>query len=227
MDLYRYKCLGSIVLSRVLLLVNFVSDEVGYIVFCFSKQKTAYEMRISDWSSGVCSSDLHPPESPHFGTGRHEQLHISARRNDRSDIAPIQHRATRLVREIALPLHQRAADSRVNGHARCQRAGRLAAQFRIGEERIGETAGFERFCLIVGIAARPRDRPAYGAIQHARVEMGPAVMCRKRPGNCALAGRSGTITGDDHHAKTPIVPNKSSTPGTPLKSEARCVGKED
>src|SRR3546814_9449811 len=27
------------------------------IVFCF-KQKTAYEMRISDWSSDVCSSDL-------------------------------------------------------------------------------------------------------------------------------------------------------------------------
>src|SRR3546814_5294365 len=26
-------------------------------MFCF-KQKTAYEMRISDWSSDVCSSDL-------------------------------------------------------------------------------------------------------------------------------------------------------------------------
>src|SRR3546814_9028224 len=28
-----------------------------YLVFFF-KQKTAYEMRISDWSSDVCSSDL-------------------------------------------------------------------------------------------------------------------------------------------------------------------------
>src|SRR3546814_6986300 len=27
-------------------------------VFFFCKQKTAYEMRISDWSSDVCSSDL-------------------------------------------------------------------------------------------------------------------------------------------------------------------------
>src|SRR3546814_2504795 len=26
--------------------------------FCFFKQKTAYDMRISDWSSDVCSSDL-------------------------------------------------------------------------------------------------------------------------------------------------------------------------
>src|SRR3546814_16734433 len=29
-----------------------------YTVFFFFKQKTAYEMRISDWSSDVCSSDL-------------------------------------------------------------------------------------------------------------------------------------------------------------------------
>src|SRR3546814_2879213 len=28
------------------------------IVLCFFKQKTAYEMLISDWSSDVCSSDL-------------------------------------------------------------------------------------------------------------------------------------------------------------------------
>src|SRR3546814_7107839 len=30
---------------------------VRFLVFC-CKQKTAYEMRISDWSSDVCSSDL-------------------------------------------------------------------------------------------------------------------------------------------------------------------------
>src|SRR3546814_8971455 len=29
------------------------------MVIFFFKQKTAYEMRISDWSSDVCSSDLH------------------------------------------------------------------------------------------------------------------------------------------------------------------------
>src|SRR3546814_4405903 len=33
---------------------------VLFIVFFFFKQKTAYEMRISDWSSDVCSSDLLP-----------------------------------------------------------------------------------------------------------------------------------------------------------------------
>src|SRR3546814_8420946 len=31
---------------------------ICFVLFFF-KQKTAYEMRISDWSSDVCSSDLH------------------------------------------------------------------------------------------------------------------------------------------------------------------------
>src|SRR3546814_5291850 len=38
------------------------------IVFFF-KQKTAYEMRISDWSSDVCSSDLRFPESDGWSHG--------------------------------------------------------------------------------------------------------------------------------------------------------------
>src|SRR3546814_7978468 len=33
------------------------------LLFFFFKQKTAYEMRISDWSSDVCSSDLQTPAS--------------------------------------------------------------------------------------------------------------------------------------------------------------------
>src|SRR3546814_9253159 len=42
-----------------------------FFIFVFFKQKTAYEIRISDWSSDVCSSDL-PFEEPCFieyGTG--------------------------------------------------------------------------------------------------------------------------------------------------------------
>src|SRR3546814_20516426 len=34
-----------------------------FISFFFFKQKTAYEMRISDWSSDVCSSDLHTAQT--------------------------------------------------------------------------------------------------------------------------------------------------------------------
>src|SRR3546814_16489313 len=40
--------------------VYLLASDYVYILMCFFffKQKTAYEMRISDWSSDVCSSDL-------------------------------------------------------------------------------------------------------------------------------------------------------------------------
>src|SRR3546814_8435976 len=47
-----------------------VCDRVGFFFF---KQKTAYEMRISDWSSDVCSSDLalcKALRDDRFGLGR-------------------------------------------------------------------------------------------------------------------------------------------------------------
>src|SRR3546814_9374960 len=40
---------------------TFVVSHISIDIF-FVKQKTAYEMRISDWSADVCSSDLGPPE---------------------------------------------------------------------------------------------------------------------------------------------------------------------
>src|SRR3546814_2401726 len=51
--------------------------------FFFFKQKTAYEMRISDWSSDVCSSDLGPLLAEgrgravrgSSGAGRRHRLH--------------------------------------------------------------------------------------------------------------------------------------------------------
>src|SRR3546814_2564976 len=59
-------------------------------VFFFFKQKTAYEMRISDWSSDVCSSDLdsrrnYPGErrcaAAH--SSAHSWLRLRGGRNDR------------------------------------------------------------------------------------------------------------------------------------------------
>src|SRR3546814_2656385 len=43
---------------------------LSYLFFFFFKQKTAYEMRISDWSSDVCSSDL---EGAHHHRGGQRQ----------------------------------------------------------------------------------------------------------------------------------------------------------
>src|SRR3546814_7722301 len=44
-----------------------------YYFFFFFKQKTAYEMRISDWSSDVCSSDLPSAGVPERGVKRVDQ----------------------------------------------------------------------------------------------------------------------------------------------------------
>src|SRR3546814_12683717 len=43
------------------------------LYFFFFKQKTAYEMRISDWSSDVCSSDL-PQQLPRLKDPRMDRL---------------------------------------------------------------------------------------------------------------------------------------------------------
>src|SRR3546814_10547266 len=50
--LYILVCFSLYGSDFVLLLMS------SFFFFFFFKQKTAYEMRISDWSSDVCSSDL-------------------------------------------------------------------------------------------------------------------------------------------------------------------------
>src|SRR3546814_6942245 len=58
------------------------------LYFFFFKQKTAYEMRISDWSSDVCSSDLpifdRDDDGPVIGAHRALQIvdRMGARRRD-------------------------------------------------------------------------------------------------------------------------------------------------
>src|SRR3546814_1952367 len=46
------------------------------MLFFFFKQKTAYEMRISDWSSDVCSSDLAALRFEHVAIAGDDQCHL-------------------------------------------------------------------------------------------------------------------------------------------------------
>src|SRR3546814_7014712 len=60
--------------SCVLTMFVFVLSLITSFLLFFFKQKTAYEMRISDWSSDVCSSDLARPAE------RHDDLEKGAER---------------------------------------------------------------------------------------------------------------------------------------------------
>src|SRR3546814_7072156 len=73
---------------------------VGVLFFFFFKQKTAYEMRISDWSPDVCSSDL-----PADGAGRRGTPH---RIGDQPfQASPLAVAAGRIVARIPQrPLHR-------------------------------------------------------------------------------------------------------------------------
>src|SRR3546814_10305240 len=63
------------------------------LLFCFCffffKQKTAYEMRISDWSSGVCSSDREDAAAPAPAQpGGHQRIEVD-RKADGLFLPPI------------------------------------------------------------------------------------------------------------------------------------------
>src|SRR3546814_8688806 len=68
------------------------------LFFFFFKQKTAYEMRISDWSSDVCSSDLvsqaradRQPDRLAARLLRDAQMAVGVRRSHRA-VAAVLHR---------------------------------------------------------------------------------------------------------------------------------------
>src|SRR3546814_3671372 len=137
---------------------------LSFFFFFFFKQKTAYEMRISDWSSDVCSSDLeHEPEnesetndrsprradlSRHPGGSGGERAGRCRARADRR--APVRQPAARQRRRrdggavlpalLGVPLHRppgRAA-------ARCRTARRGAARQGRSEEHTSELQSLMR-----------------------------------------------------------------------------------
>src|SRR3546814_4989112 len=69
------------------------------LVIFFFKQKTAYEMRISDWSSDVCSSDLFDGVEIHGANGYLPDQFLQDGSNKRTDAygGPIENRARFLL----------------------------------------------------------------------------------------------------------------------------------
>src|SRR3546814_1608927 len=105
------------------------------VMFFFFKQKTAYELRISDWSSDVCSSDLEDLD----GAARERKAHRGAeerrragRRQEGRQDAGGKAAAQAMRRAVRLALS--TSDGREATHEAGQRHLEEAEQV-IGEER--------------------------------------------------------------------------------------------
>src|SRR3546814_489338 len=94
-----------------------------FLFFFFFKQKTAYEMRISDWSSDVCSSDLihqeERPAEPGEPPGDQERRQAAAdiRQGQGHDVRDEQIRGPApeiAARASSRPNDRRAPDGRLN-----------------------------------------------------------------------------------------------------------------
>src|SRR3546814_17361965 len=108
-----------------------------FFIFFFFKQKTAYEMRISDWSSDVCSSDLRVAQHAHrlFGprnlglAARGVQIDLAELLVDRARRQPLRLELRGIENDANLP-----ADPAVAIDARHTGAGE---QPRSEERRVG------------------------------------------------------------------------------------------
>src|SRR3546814_17443869 len=126
-------------------------------MFCVFKQKTVYEMRISDWSSDVCSSDLPGQALEVAGLAKHD---LAA--------GPLQGQARRDAgaRRAAVDL-----PSREDAGVACRRRG-------VGIAAVGEDGAVEKREVGIGgirerdLGARDRKRVGSGKRRSVRVDLG-------------------------------------------------------
>src|SRR3546814_10821893 len=108
------------------------------LFFFFFKQKSAYEVRISYWSSDVCSSDL---RAPHGEAGDHRlgADQLSLWRLDRGFAAEARIRPLLRQELFALP---RSVDPAPDDPGRAVARGRAV-------RKLGRASGRERVCKYV------------------------------------------------------------------------------
>src|SRR3546814_11227917 len=111
----------------------------------FFKQKTAYEMRISDWSSDVCSSDLMHPVALAARELADLLLLVGAAEVEGADIGAALHLALTEV-DLRLALAD-LLPNRLVGRQRIARLVDIAELHRVADaEQIGRASCRERVC---------------------------------------------------------------------------------
>src|SRR3546814_14085796 len=98
---------------------------ISLMIFYLFKQKTAYEMRISDWSSDVCSSDL-PELTALVRVPRH--AHLAHLREELDALARVQAEAAA----------EAAGYERLGGQGAGRAAARDPGERRSEERRVGK-----------------------------------------------------------------------------------------
>src|SRR3546814_13519710 len=120
------------------------SDDVEWCIFVFFARKTAYELRIMDWSSDVCSSDFsirHRPESKHAHPPYRRRAWLSrnlrakraggeAAKTVASVIPPVPMRDVRLAAQGAITHNSQAAKHAVTSVIR------RSEERRVGKEGV-------------------------------------------------------------------------------------------
>src|SRR3546814_6412618 len=122
-------------------------------MFFFVKRKTAYEMRMSDWSSDVCSSDLLRA----VGNGRDPAL---PRRKDRAFPARRSGEARDLLAMADVPGIGRRPDVRTGSafHALCQGPARICHRPLRSEEHTSELQSLMRISYAVFCSKKKQKR---------------------------------------------------------------------
>src|SRR3546814_13964100 len=126
-----------------------------WCVFFFFKQKTAYEMRISDWSSDVCSSDLRPELGGGHAGAAHDALALDPERrgDDRDRADPPRAALFKEQRNVeadggagAVPREETLLRADVRGMDHRPERRQVV---RVGAPNVGREAGRDRRCKYV------------------------------------------------------------------------------
>src|SRR3546814_5880674 len=132
------------------------------VVFVFVKQKTAYEMRISDWSSDVCSSDL---------KFQHWLLNEEGARIATSRISAIRAFGTGLSRKPRIERRPKTTSSKPGAPVTSPSRGLLELQLEPVPDFDQRARQFAHHRLVVRGAGG--EAPAFGAPRHGQIGRDP------------------------------------------------------
>ena len=151
-------------------------------------------------------------------TGGNEQFRIGVGRDDRADVASIEHGAAGLFREIALAFDQGRANRRIGRDARGYSSDRLALQLPVANIDLGEIAGAKRCELAFRIATPAQEIEPDRTVEEAGIEMRQAEPAGDRARDRAFSACRESVNRNDHRAPSLFSGAANSEERAPAES---------